>query len=77
MAVYTYVAKDEKGVTVSGTYTDVEDTNALRDELDKMGYVLVKARRGRRVQKGHRKNSSTRLSSSSSAILDSAARGSP
>jgi type IV pilus assembly protein PilC len=47
MAVYTYVAKDDKGVMLSGTYTDVDSTSALRDELGKIGYMLVKARRGR------------------------------
>ncbi len=55
MAVYTYVAKDTRGQTVSGTYTDVEGTSALRDELDKMGYVLVKARRSRQSGKGIRR----------------------
>jgi type IV pilus assembly protein PilC len=55
MAVYTYVAKDEKGGTVTGTYTDVDSTSALREELDKMGYVLVKARRGRETQKEKRR----------------------
>jgi type IV pilus assembly protein PilC len=53
MAVYTYVAKDEKGVTVSGTYTDVDSASSLRSELDKMGYVLVRAKRGRQTRKGH------------------------
>jgi len=51
MAVYTYVAKDEKGGVVTGTYTDVESTSALRGELDKMGYVLVKAKRGTQARK--------------------------
>jgi type IV pilus assembly protein PilC len=51
MAVYTYVAKDEKGVTVSGTYTDVDSASSLRSELDKMGYVLVRAKRGRQTRK--------------------------
>ena len=51
MAVYTYVAKDEKGVTVSGTYTDVDSTSSLRSELDKMGYVLVKSKRGKQARK--------------------------
>ena len=41
MAVYTYVAKDDKGVMLTGTYTDVESSSALRNELDKIGYVLV------------------------------------
>ncbi len=52
MAVYTYVAKDARGGTVSGTYTDVDNTSALRDELDKMGYALVRARRARQGKKG-------------------------
>jgi type IV pilus assembly protein PilC len=47
MAVYTYVAKDEKGLMLTGTYTDVDSSSALRDELGKIGYVLVKARRGK------------------------------
>jgi len=51
MTVYTYVAKDEKGVVFSGTYADVDSTSALRGELDKMGYVLVKARRGKQAKK--------------------------
>ena len=46
MAVYNYVAKDEKGGLLTGTYTDVDSTATLREELGKMGYVLVKARRG-------------------------------
>ena len=55
MAVYTYVAKDEKGGTVTGTYPDVDNTASLRDELDKMGYVLIKAKRGERAPKERRK----------------------
>ncbi|MFH1372146.1 MAG: type II secretion system F family protein [Planctomycetota bacterium] len=55
MAVYTYVAKDTRGQTVSGTYTDVDGTSALRNELDKMGFVLVKARRSKQARKGLRK----------------------
>jgi type IV pilus assembly protein PilC len=53
MAVFTYVAKDEKGGTVTGTYSDVENASALRDELDKMGYVLLKARRSKNPKKEH------------------------
>jgi type IV pilus assembly protein PilC len=47
MAVYTYVAKDDKGVMLTGTYTDVASQSALSDELEKIGYVLIKARRGK------------------------------
>ncbi|MGD0552507.1 MAG: type II secretion system F family protein [Sedimentisphaerales bacterium] len=54
MAVYTYVAKDDKGVMLTGTYTDVESQSALRDELGKIGYVLVKARCGKRDVKKRR-----------------------
>ncbi len=54
MAVYTYVAKDEKGGMFTGTYTDVDSASTLRSELDKMGYVLVKARRGKQDAKGRR-----------------------
>jgi type IV pilus assembly protein PilC len=54
MAVYTYLAKDEKGGMFTGTYTDVDSASTLRSELDKMGYVLVKARRGKQDVKGRR-----------------------
>lgn len=50
MAVFTYVAKDEKGATVTGTYTDVDGASALRDELDKIGYTLLKAKRSKTDQ---------------------------
>jgi type IV pilus assembly protein PilC len=45
MAVYQYVAKDGTGRKFSGLYTDVADVVGLREELAKVGYVLVKARR--------------------------------
>jgi type IV pilus assembly protein PilC len=45
MAVYQYVAKDGTGRKFSGTYTDIDNVIGLRDELAKIGYVLVKARR--------------------------------
>jgi type IV pilus assembly protein PilC len=45
MAVYQYVAKDETGRKFSGIYTDIDNVTGLRDELSKIGYVLVKARR--------------------------------
>jgi len=55
MAVFTYVAKDEKGATVTGTYTDVEGASALRDELDKIGYTLIKAKRDRTDDRQHKR----------------------
>lgn len=54
MAVFTYVAKDEKGAMVTGTYADVASASELRGELDKMGFVLVKARRGKQAKKEKR-----------------------
>jgi type IV pilus assembly protein PilC len=48
MAVYEYTAKDETGNTFSGTYNDVENVAVLREELTKMGYALLKARRGKK-----------------------------
>lgn len=48
MALYKYTAKDRAGKECSGTYEGVESAAALRDELAKMGYVLIRARRGRK-----------------------------
>ncbi|MGA1979391.1 MAG: type II secretion system F family protein [Sedimentisphaerales bacterium] len=45
MAVYQYVAKDGTDRKFSGTYTDIENVSGLREELAKIGCVLVKARR--------------------------------
>jgi type IV pilus assembly protein PilC len=45
MAVFEYTAKDEHGNKFSGVYDDVGSISALRDELTKLGYALVKARR--------------------------------
>jgi len=47
MAVYNYTAKDSSGGEFSGVYTDIDSASALRAELSKMGYSLVKARRER------------------------------
>lgn len=48
MAVYEYMAKDSTGNEFSGVYMDVDSKSALRQELEKMGYILVKARREKR-----------------------------
>jgi len=45
MAVFEYIAKDSSGSEFSGVYTDVEDSRQLEQELSKMGYRLVGARR--------------------------------
>jgi type II secretory pathway component PulF len=45
MAVYQYVAKDGTGRKFSGIYTDIDNVIGLREELGKIGCVIVKARR--------------------------------
>ena len=45
MTVYDYTAKDVNGEKLTGTYDDVDSVAQLRQELDKMGYSLLKARR--------------------------------
>ncbi len=57
MAVYDYTAKDENGDKLTGIYNDIDNVAVLREELSKMGYALVKARRrknlgirGRRIK---------------------------
>jgi len=50
MSTYTYTAKDQDGKTLSGILTDVLDVNDVRDELDKMGYSLLKAHENKKQQ---------------------------
>ncbi len=45
MAIYEYTAKDHSGGNFTGLSSDIIGVVALREELDKMGYVLVKARK--------------------------------
>jgi type IV pilus assembly protein PilC len=45
MAVYTFKAKGENGDILTGTYDEIENVAVLREELAKMGYALVKARK--------------------------------
>lgn len=44
MAVYEYIAKDQRGNEFSGTYSDIESIAVLREELAKMGDTLLTAR---------------------------------
>lgn len=44
MATYDYTAKDGVGNTVTGAYDDIKSVALLRQELEKTGYALVKAR---------------------------------
>jgi type IV pilus assembly protein PilC len=47
VAAYQYIARDDAGNEFSSLYTDVESVETLRNELRKLGYVLVRARRQR------------------------------
>lgn len=44
MPVFEYTAVDEQGNSFSGVYHDIDTTAELRQELDKLGYDLLKAR---------------------------------
>ncbi|MHC4727883.1 MAG: type II secretion system F family protein [Planctomycetota bacterium] len=55
MTVYDYTAKDQNGGKIIGTYDDVESVALLRQELDKMGYFLLKARKHKNTTPKHRK----------------------
>lgn len=45
MAVFEYTAKDTDGSIFTGTYNDINSVSALKQELTKLDYVLVKAHR--------------------------------
>ena len=45
MTVFEYKAKDESGNVFTGLYHDIDSLSALREELERLGYVLVNARR--------------------------------
>lgn len=53
MAVYEYTARDGTGNEFNGSY-DIDSVAILRDELAKMGYVLVKTRSKTKVAKKQR-----------------------
>ncbi len=55
MKVYEYTAKNKFGYKFAGTYKDVENVDTLREELGKVGYALVNARREKRISKKHGK----------------------
>ncbi len=48
MATYEYTARDETGHIFSGIYDDISNTAALRRELAKIGYNLMRAKRKRK-----------------------------
>ena len=55
MAVYAFKAKDENGDLHTGTYDDIDDVGVLRQELAKLDYVLVKARKQKNPTTRHRR----------------------
>ena len=50
MSSYWYIAKDENGNKLSGTYSDVTSVAQLRVELTKIGYSLVRARKEKQIK---------------------------
>jgi type IV pilus assembly protein PilC len=54
MAVYEYTARNEAGNEFNGSYSDIDSISMLRNELSKMGYVLVKVHRGKKATKKRR-----------------------
>jgi type IV pilus assembly protein PilC len=52
MAVYEYTAQDETGGLFSGIYEDVGGISALKQELSKIGYNLVHAKRKKVIKPG-------------------------
>ena len=55
MTVFDYTAKDQNGEKIIGTYDDIDSVALLRQELGKMGYVLLKARRHKSSKPKRRK----------------------
>jgi type IV pilus assembly protein PilC len=54
MPAYTYTAKDAEGKTFSGTYDDIANLSAIRKDLMRMGYSLVKAQKQKTAQRRKR-----------------------
>jgi type IV pilus assembly protein PilC len=50
MAEFWYIALDEKGNRFTGTYKDIDSKSVLRQELAKIGYKLMKARKAKAVR---------------------------
>jgi type IV pilus assembly protein PilC len=55
MATYNYTAKDAKGNALVGTYDNINSVALLRKELEKVGYILVKARRQKNSTQGFKR----------------------
>lgn len=49
MATYEYTARDSSGREFCGTYRDISGAGALRAELERIGCVLLRARRARKA----------------------------
>ena len=52
MAVYEYTVRDETGRAFSGIYEDVSGKQAMKEELAKIGYNLIRAKRKRVIKSG-------------------------
>ena len=52
MPTYEYIAKDQAGHEFCGTYEDVASVKLLRNELAKVGCVLVKAKNSKTLRHG-------------------------
>jgi type IV pilus assembly protein PilC len=48
MATYEYTARDEAGHVFSGNYDDISSIDSLRNELTKIGYHLLRAKKKRK-----------------------------
>ena len=55
MAVYEYTAKNENGEIISGVCENLASTALLRNDLAKMGNVLINAKRRKNFVPGHAK----------------------
>jgi type IV pilus assembly protein PilC len=55
MPSYEYTAKDRFGNEFTGLYRDIDGIHKLQEELGKVGYVMVRARRSREAGAGGRR----------------------
>jgi type II secretory pathway component PulF len=55
MATFDYTARDPSGNEFSGTYRDINGVATLRSELEKIGYLLIRARKAQNPSHGLRR----------------------
>lgn len=61
MATFDYTAKDTNGNVLAGTYDDIKSVSLLRRELEKMGYILIKARRQKQIKQRRKRIKSSEV----------------